>query len=387
MKFFHLSDLHFGRQLQGYDLLEEQKEFTGQIKELVKQEKPDAIVVAGDIYDRSVPSAAAMTLLEDFFLAVGETSGEEKTPELLLIAGNHDNAERLRYGSAFLKKHHIHIAVLPPQEEGEQIQKITLPDAWGEVSFYLLPFTKPGMIRHLSGAEKVQSAQDAVRFLLEREQIDQTERNVFVSHQFYWKRGKETVRCGSELPDLMAGGLEGIDTAIVGQFDYVALGHIHSPQDLEASHIRYCGTPYPYSVSEAGQQKSITVVELREKGNVVCREIPCRYKRTVRDLKGEIEQLKGEAGADGCDDYVRLTLTDDSLPEQPKEVLERYYRHILEIRVDNRRSQALLEEPSEGLQELSPLEAFRQFFCETVGRGMDEEEERLLCDILKEVEE
>lgn len=384
MKFFHLSDLHFGKQLQGYDLAGEQREFIRQLVQLVKKEKPDAVVVAGDIYDRSVPSAAAMTLLEEFFVQVGEAQ-QEKPTELLLIAGNHDSAERLHYGSRFLQKHHIHIVVLPPMQEGERMEQVILNDSWGEVHFYLLPFIKPEMFRNREDAGNLQSSDQAVRFLLDKEQIDPDKRNVLVAHQFFRAKGKTAKRCDSEMPGLAVGGLDEVDTTSVENFDYVALGHIHSPQDMGERRIRYCGTPYPYSVSEAGQQKSVTVVEMKEKGNISVRCLPVLAKRAVRDLRGGLEEITDQAGNGICSDYVRITLTDDDLPEQPKEYLENYFDHILEVNVDNRRTRAVMEEELPDIQETAPEEAFRVFFREAAGREMNQEEEAVFCEILKEV--
>lgn len=401
MKFFHLSDLHFGKQLHGYDLIEEQKKLIKDIVEAAEREHPDAIIIAGDIYDRSVPSGSAMTLLEEFFLEIDELSGdiafdkqkegertEERKPiELLVIAGNHDSAPRLRYGSVFLERHHIHIAVFPPEKEEERIQRVTLEDEQGKVNFYLLPYTSAGMLRGIAGEKKITSTDDAVRFLLEREEIDWSERNVLVSHQFYMNGEKEPVQCDSEAPRLYVGGLDGVNTTTVKQFDYVALGHIHSPQNLGSSNIRYCGTPYPYSISEAGQEKSITVVELGNKGENVIRYIPLEPLRKVHCLRGALNEIVEMAGKSHlCHDYVSITLTDEEPLDAPKDYLEHYYDYILEIKIDNLQSRKILEEEIADMQELTPFEAFEAFFADNAGRKMTEKEEALLLDILGEIE-
>ncbi len=396
MKFFHLSDLHFGKQLHGYDLIEEQREIIQSLMNAAKKERPDAIVIAGDIYDRSVPSGSAMALLEELFLGIdglsngsGELQGaaglseREKPIELLIIAGNHDSAPRLRYGSAFLERHHIHIAVFPPREEQEGIQKVTLSDGQGNVNFYLLPYTSVGMLRGLAGGERLESADDAVRFLLERETIDWSERNVLVSHQFYLHGGKVPEQCDSEAPRLYVGGLDAVNTTTVERFDYVALGHIHSPQNLGSGHIRYCGAPYPYSVSEAAQKKSVTVVEFGKKGEVTVKSIPLEPLRKIQRLRGTLEEVASmAAGINDVDDYVSITLTDEEPLEEPKEYLERYYGHILEIKIDNQRSKKMLEEEIQDMQELTPFEAFEAFFKDSAGRQMNESEKTEFMAIL-----
>lgn len=389
MKFFHLSDLHFGKQLHGYDLVIEQRKCIQDILKAVGRELPDAIIIAGDIYDRSVPSGNAMTLLEELFLGIDEISEQTKPIEILVIAGNHDSAQRLRYGSSFLKRHHIHIAVVPPQEEGERLQKVILTDEYGAVNFYLLPYTRPGMIRHLVSESELVTTEAAVRYLLEQEKIDWTQRNVLVSHQFYVSGGKQPLQCDSEAPCLSVGGLDAVDTASVEQFDYVALGHIHSPQKLGAEKIRYCGTMYPYSVSEAGQEKSITVVEMGKKGELELRFLPFCPEHDVRRLRGTLEEIVANASKAGetiCHDYVSIVLTDEETVDSPKDYLEHYYDHILEIRIDNQRTRQILEEEFAEIRELTPLEAFESFFHDVTGRSMNMQEQQALQDILKEID-
>lgn len=386
MKFFHLSDLHFGKQLHGYELTAEQRHVIRQLVEAVRKERPDAIVIAGDIYDRTVPSAAAMGLLDELFGELEALSEPDRPVRLLVIAGNHDSAGRLRYGSAFLKRHHIHVAVLPPCEDGEKIEKVTLEDEYGEVDFYLLPFLKPGMLRHREGAGNLKTSEEALRYLLEQEEIDWNRRNVLVSHQFYVNGTKELIRCDSEAPGLFVGGLDEISAGLVSDFDYVALGHIHSPQNI-GQHIRYSGTPYPYSVSEAGQEKSLTVAELGKKGDLRLRTIPFKPLRRVRVLRGTVEELAALHGGEMCHDYVSITVTDEEVMEQPKEYLERYYDHILELQIDNNRIRQELGEEISDIQTLTPFDAFQAFFASTAGREMTEEELIRFKEILKEVEQ
>lgn len=390
MKWFHLSDLHYGKQLHGYDLQEEQHWWNLQIAEYVRQEKPDAILVSGDIYDKSVPSAGAMTLLEEFFILIGQAAKDcGKSIPILLIAGNHDSAERLRYAGRFLESHQIYISTLPPVTEEEHLRRVTLEDSYGKVHFYLLPFTKPGMVRQFLPEEAVTGVEAVVKSLIEREDIDWSARNVLLSHQFYVTGGTETKRCDSEQMDLTVGGLDAVHTSVVESFDYVALGHIHSPQWLVPEKVRYCGTPMKYSVSEAGQKKSITVVELKEKQDG-CRSylLPLNMQRDVRSVRGTLREILDQVPVEGrVHDYISITLTDEEMLEQPKAQLELYFDSILEVILDNSRTRQVLEEEVPDLKEMSPLDAFGTFFQETAGREMNEEEADLLREILQEISE
>lgn len=382
MKFFHLSDLHFGKQLHGYDLADAQKKLITDIVDHARQEKPDAIIIAGDIYDRSVPSTTAMTLLEDFLVGIDEISREGKAIEVLIIAGNHDSAQRLQYGSSFMKRHHIHIAVFPPQEPEEHISKVMLQDQNGEVNFYLLPYTKPGMLRHMTEEVPVKNSNDAIAYLIGREEIDWEQRNVLVSHQFYMHGGANPMQCDSESPSFYVGGLDGVNTTTVEKFDYVALGHIHSPQNLGDEHIRYSGTPMKYSVSEANQDKSFTVVELGKKGEISYRYLPLHSLYDVRALRGKLEEIASMCGEGICHDYVSIVLTDEETAEQPRDYLEKYYDHILEIQIDNTRTHKIMEEEIADIKEMSVMDAFSAFFSESTGREMDDMEIQKLQQII-----
>ncbi len=387
MKLFQISDLHLGKQLHGYSLLDEQKYILQQIVERAQEERPDVLLVCGDIYDRSVPSGEAMALFDEFLVKLG---GLPFTLPVLVIAGNHDSPERLRYGRDFLRAHHIYISVLPPQSREEHLEKVVLEDEWGFVNFYLLPFVRPGMVRHYMPEEAARGEESIICNLLGQEDIKEEERNVLLSHQFYISGGKLPERCDSEQPRVNVGGLDAVDCSAVDVFDYVALGHIHSPQEIGKEGIRYCGSPLQYSVSEAGQKKGILVAELREKGSRAdIRQIPLTPLREIKCLRGSLEELIAQAGQGNGEDYVSLTVTQEEIPDQLRQLLEPYYKGILEIVVDNARSRHILEESQEAIdyQEMSPDQAFRLFFRETQGRDMSEEEFSLLQEIIREGEE
>lgn len=377
MKFFHLSDLHIGKQLHRYNLGAEQRDILRQIVELAKEEKPDAVILAGDIYDGSVPSAEAVAIFDDFLTELCEIEPEIT---VLVIAGNHDSAKRLDFASSILAKHRVHIAGMPPVTAAEQMCRVTLSDAWGEVSFYLLPFVKPSYVRNVF-EEEITGYDMAVRKLIERETIDTNRRNVIVSHQFYTAGGAEPLTCDSEIH--YVGGIENVEVSALAPFDYAALGHIHRGQSIGRECYRYCGTPLAYSVSEAGDTKSVTVVELAEKGKApLVRQLALIPLREVRKLTGSLEGILRETGGAMQHDFVSVTLTDEVEAYQPRERLEAYFDHILEIRIDNARTRKLLDFEEEDAELLDPYEAFCLFFTEMNGRGMTEQEDALMRKVL-----
>ena len=411
MKFFHLSDLHIGKQLHHYNLRADQEHILSEVLSYAETIHPDAILIAGDIYDKSVPSGEAVSLFDDFLTRISKI---EPAIPVLIIAGNHDSAQRLDYASRLLGSHHIHISGKAPETEDEHLKKITLTDEHGPVNFYLLPFLKPGYVRGLCGRELPESYTDAVKAVLEREDIDFTERNVLLSHQFYTGNGEAPETCDSEL--LSVGGIDNVDISAVRDFDYVALGHLHGAQRVGMDHIRYCGTLLKYSVSEAGQEKSLHVVELGAKGEPVhVEKLPLHPLRDVRKLRGNLADIIAQAAetrqADISqreralqqtdisrresvlqqtdvprqNDYVSVTLTDEIDPYKPKEQLEKVYSHILEVRTDNERTRKKLEFSEEEIRIEDPLSVFADFYREMQGREMTEEEQGILDKVFDTV--
>lgn len=383
MKLFHISDLHIGKQLHYYNLRENQVETLSQIVLKAKAYRPDAMIIAGDIYDKSVPSAEAYTIFDQF---LNELSGIEPEIPILIIAGNHDSAERLNYASTFLEKHRIYISVLPPQTEKEYLKKVVLKDDYGEVNFYLLPFTKPGYVRHLFDEGAVTSYDSAIAALIERENIDYNQRNVLVSHQFFISGEKTPETCDSEQVYISVGGIDSVDVKSVRNFDYVALGHLHGPQQIGEKHIRYSGTPLKYSVSEEKHEKSITLVTLKGKEeDILIEKIPLAAKQDVRKEKGTLEEIISRATDENRHDYISITLTDEMEVYKPKDQLEEHYDHILEIRVENSRTKAHLANISEETLVLDPFEAFKEFYQEMQHVPMNMEEEKIIADIIDTV--
>lgn len=385
MRFFHLSDLHIGKHLHMYNLAQEQKYIFEQIIKRIMEYKPDAIVIAGDIYDKSVPSGEAYQLFDGF---LNSLAGIKPSIPTLIIAGNHDNQERLSYAASFLERNQIYIATKPPQEDGEQLKKVVIEDVYGEVDFYLFPFIKPGYVRHLFPNEEILSYERAYERMLEREQIDWKRRNVLIAHQFFVNQGKRPECCDSEQMSLNIGGVDSIDIKVVDGFDYVAAGHIHGPQTFENGKVRYCGTPLKYSVSEELHKKSITLVTLEEKGKEpVMENIPLMPLHDVKRLKGSLDELLQKKNIDK-EDYVSITLTDEKELYRPKDVLGEVYPRILEIMVDNSRTRNIYAgfdmENEENMRLETPLEAFREFYQLMQQQPLSESEEAVIVELLEQ---
>ena len=382
MKIFHISDLHIGKQLHLYDIAAVQRAVLEQIVKKAKEERPDVIVIAGDIYDKSAPSGEAFHLFDEFLNALGDI---KPMIPVLIIAGNHDNHLRLNYASSFLEKHHIYISASLPKNEEEHLKKIVLKDEYGEVNFYLLPFTRPADGKNLFGSEKeIQTYEDAVHAMIEREDIDYTQRNVLVAHQFFVKGQNQPERRESELRYISVGGIDSVDIACVENFDYVALGHIHSSQSIGKSYIRYSGTPLKYSVSEAGDEKSITVATLGEKGKEIELDfLPLKMNPDVRKIKGTLEAVIEMAEESNRKDYVSIVLTDEKIPYKAKERLQEFYSNILEVSVENARTEAILQQDMADKISEDPIALFADFYQEMNNTPMSEQERQVLTDIVK----
>lgn len=380
MKFFHLSDLHIGLKLMNRDLSEDQEYIFRQITDLAALHRPDAVVIAGDIYDRAVPSAEAVELFDRFL--TGLTQAVPGTA-VMIISGNHDSGLRLNCFRSVLARQQVHMIGLPPQRPEEFIEKVVLEDDWGPVNFYLLPFVKPSMVKQIVGTEENGnnlSYNETLRRLIDRENIDESRRNVLVSHQFYLPphvQADQVERMESEIRTV--GNIDEVSGEMLQIFDYAALGHIHKPMKVGDEFHRYCGTPLACSVSEAGQAKGIVMVEMEEKGNLKTSVLPLTPLRQVRLLRGTLSQVLAQA----CGDYVTVVLTDrtdlDILDMQDR--LRSAFPRLLEIRRETVR-QADYRVQAEPGKQLDPFELCCAFLGETTG-----EEQELLRDVINTVQE
>ena len=381
MKFFHLSDLHIGLKLMNRDLLEDPRYIFRQVAELAKREQPDAIVIAGDIYDKAVPSAEAVELFDELIVGLREAVPEAA---IMLISGNHDSAPRVNCFRSVLAVQRLYLIGVPPQSEEERIAQVTMEDEYGPVHFYLLPFVRPSMVKPILGTDENGvnfSYDETLRRLLARESVNTAERNVLVSHQFYLPAGKqagEIERMDSETRTV--GNIDQVGADVLWPFDYAALGHIHKPMPVGAETYAYCGTPLACSISEAGQQKGIRMVTLRKKGAAPeITVLPLVPLRQVRILKGSLGDVLQQA----CADYVTVILTDrvDLDVIDLQERLRAAFPYLLEIRREGvRMANYEREQTAEAVQD--PYGLCSGFFQE-----LDEEEERLLRDILQAVQE
>lgn len=379
MKFFHLSDLHIGLKLYNRDLGEDQAYILRQIIRLAAEERPDALVIAGDIYDRAVPPAEAVELFDRFITELTDT-----LPKLsvMLIAGNHDSGPRVGCLNAILSRQNVHMIGQPPRIKEEYMEKVVLRDQYGPVIFYLLPFVRPSMARRAVGdeEERALSYEETLRRLIARETLDPAQRNVIVSHQFYLPSGsrpEDIERMDSEIPTV--GNIDAVPADILEPFDYGALGHIHKPMKAGGEFCRYCGTPLACSVSEAGQEKSIVQVELGKKGDRKVRLLPLKPLRQVKIIRGEFSQVLGQA----CQDYVTVVLTDredlDVLDMQDK--LRSAFPYLLEIRREGIR-RADYTNRRTAAKEPDPFELCCSFLGDT-----DEEEREILRDVINSLQE
>lgn len=380
MKFFHLSDLHIGLKLINRDLREDQEYILKQITELAVREQPDAVVVAGDIYDKAVPSAEAVEVF-DYFIS-GLTSALPDT-SVMLISGNHDSGPRVNCFRSVLSRQNVHMIGLPPRTEEEFIEKAVLTDEYGRVNFYLLPFVKPSMVKRVVGTDENGnnlSYNETLTRLIGREQINEEERNILVSHQFYLPAGKsadEVERMDSEIRTV--GNIDQVSAGILERFDYAALGHIHKPMKVGSGSIRYCGTPLACSVSEAEQQKGIVMVEMGPKGDVEISTLPLEPLRQVRVIRGELEEVL----AKGCGDYVTVILTDrvdlDIFDMQDR--IRNAFPKLLEIRRETVRKADHIK-GTVSQKEMDPFELCCYFL-----KDADEEEKKILRDVINTVQE
>ena len=380
MKFFHLSDLHIGLKLINRDLREDQEYILRQITDIAVREQPDGIVIAGDIYDKAVPSAEAVEVFDGFIAGLAAALPDTA---VMLISGNHDSGPRVNCFRSVLSRQNFHMIGLPPRREGEFIEKVTLSDEHGPVNFYLLPFVKPSMVKQLVGTDENGnnlSYNETLRRLIGREEINEAERNVLVSHQFYLPAGKnadEVERMDSEMRTV--GNIDEVSADILERFDYAALGHIHKPMKVGSESFRYCGTPLACSVSEAEQQKGIIMVEMEEKGDLRTTVLPLEPLRQVRVIRGELSEVLKQA----CGDYVTVILTDradlDIFDMQDR--IRNAFPYLLEIRRETLRT----ADYSRGTAVQEELDPFA--LCCSFLKDADEGEKEILRDVINAVQE
>jgi exonuclease SbcD len=378
MKIFHLSDLHLGKRLSGYSMLEDQKYILDRILNSVKEEKPQAFIIAGDVYDKSMPSEEAVALLDDFLCRL---CGLESRPEVFVIYGNHDSAERLSFGNRLIEQSGVHLS---PVFNG-QIKAVTMRDEYGDVVFHLLPFIKMSDVRNVYPEAKIENYTDAVCEAISHTELDVAKRNVLIAHQFV----TDAVRSDSE--DVSVGGMDNVNAAAFDGFDYIALGHLHRPQAIPGQeNIRYCGTPLKYSISEKDDQKGILVVELGEKGSLSCRTIPLQPLHDLRVIQGTYDELSLLKNYEGTkkDDYIHIVLTDENDVMDAIGRLRSIYPNIMSLeyrRAGTGRNQPIEEQQQ--LEQKTDMEVLEALYEMQNGKKLNEAQREFSEALFKEIQE
>lgn len=351
MKFIHLSDLHIGKRINEYSMLEDQAHILSSIIDIIDDVKPDAVIIAGDVYDKAIPSAEAVQLFDDFLVKLSERS-----LHVFVISGNHDSPERISFGARLMEKSGIHLS---PVYDGN-IKSVTLKDTYGSVHIHMLPFIKPAHVRRFFDSEDIVSYTDAVRVALSKQAFNKNERNILITHQFV------TGAQRTESEEISVGGSDNVDSGVFEGFDYVALGHIHRAQSCGADNIRYSGTPLKYSFSEAKDNKSVTVAELFEKGTVKISQIPLVPLRDMHEIKGTYNSVMMRdfyKDTTYTEDYMHITLTDeDDIPDAIGR-LRTVYHNLMKLDYDNLRTRG--ENIIDNIkyeESKTPLEHFSEFY-------------------------
>lgn len=380
MKFLHISDLHIGKRVNEFSMTEDQKYILNQILRIAEQERAEAVLIAGDVYDKSMPSAEAVQIFDWFLTGLADLG---KT--VIAVSGNHDSPERIAFGGELMRGRGVYVS---PVYQGEALE-VALRDEYGDISVHLLPFLKPATLRHaLEGRQEEEenrlpeSYQEALEIAVKRMEIDAKKRNILVAHQFVTGAG----RCDSE--EVSVGGLDNVDASVFDDFDYVALGHIHSPQSVGRETVRYCGTPLKYSFSEAEQEKSVTVLEMGEKGDVVLSTVPLVPLRDMRKIRGSYGEVMSRSFYQdtNTEDYVQITLTDEEDIPDGLQKLRTVYPNLMQVAYDNSRTrQDRTVEAAEQAERKSELELFGEFFELQNNQPMSAEQaaymEKLIADL------
>lgn len=373
MKIMHLSDLHIGKKVNEYSMLQDQIYILKEILQIIDDEKVETVIIAGDVYDRSLPPNEALGLFDEFLY---QLSG--RNVNVFVISGNHDSPERISYGGRMMTENKI---FLSPVYDGN-VKPITLNDDYGEVNFYLLPFVRPADIRRYFPDENIENYTDAVKVAIDNMNVDFSERNILVTHQFV--TGAEL----SESEDIIVGGTDNVSGEVFDGFDYVALGHIHREQTVGKDNIRYCGTPLKYSFSEAKHIKSVTILDFNDKGNIEYSKIPLTPFRDMREIRGTYYELtlKSSYESTNTEDYLHITLTDEEDIPDAIGKLRSIYPNIMKLDYDNLRTRGSgTVDAIENIESKSPFELFADLFKQQNNQDMSEEQEEIMRNLIDKI--
>ena len=373
MKFFHLSDLHLGKRVNEFSMLEDQWDILQKIVVFAKEHKPDAVLIAGDVYDKSMPIVEAVQLLDRFLVWLNELG-----ITVFIVSGNHDNAERVAFGAELLKNSSVHIV----QSYNGKIAPVTLSDGYGDINIWMLPYLKPSLIRRHFPDRDVNTYSDAISAALSNANLDTSTRNVLIAHQFV------TGAITSESEEISVGGSENVDGSVFDGFDYVALGHIHRPQQICRETLRYCGTPLKYSFSEASHTKSVTVVDMDGKGEIKITELPLVPLRDMREVRGTYNEIMNRNSYRGTntDDYIHIVLTDEQDEPDAISKLRNVYPNLMRLEYDNKRTQAASSfETVASTEKKTPSQLFGELFEMQNGQPMSEDQSKYVTNLFNEI--
>ena len=380
MKLIHLSDLHLGKRVNEFSMIEDQQHILAQILDIIDAEQPQAVLIAGDVYDKPVPSAEAVQLFDRFLSNLAE-----RRVQVFIISGNHDSAERIAFGAKLMDASGIHLS---PVYSGT-VEPLVLQDEYGLVFFRMLPFVKPAHVRRFYPDAEIETYTDALRTAVEHMEVDRTQRNVLLTHQFVTGAGR------SDSEEISVGGADNVDAAVFETFDYVALGHIHRPQNMEGERIRYCGTPLKYSFSEASHEKSVTVVELGAKsgeGNeyaqLQLRTVPLKPVHDLREIRGTYMELSAREYYLGmaADDYLHITLTDEEDVPDAIGKLRIIYPNLMKLDYDNTRTRESRNLTlADDVETKSPLELFGTFYELQNNQPMSPQQTELISSLIEKI--
>lgn len=375
MKFVHISDLHLGKRVNEFSMIEDQEYILTKIINVIDEYKPDAIIIAGDVYDKSVPSAEAVELFDDFLVRLSK-----RDLKVFVISGNHDSAERIAFGGRLMDKSGIYMS---PVYNG-QVEPVTLNDDFGEINVYMLPFVKPSNVRRFFPDHEIVSYTDAIKAAVDAMNMDTSKRNILITHQFVTGADR------TESEDVSVGGTDNVDASVFADFDYVALGHIHRGQKCGGSeYMRYCGTPLKYSFSEAKDKKSITIVDIKAKNDISLEFVPLVPKRDMVEIKGTYEEIMLKSFWEHTsynEDYMHITLTDEEDIPDVLTKLRVIYKNIMKLDYDNKRTRTINEiSGAKNIKEKSPMEHFGDFYELQNGQPLNEEQTVFLSNMIEQI--
>ena len=373
MKFVHLSDLHLGKRVNEYSMLEDQEYILTKIINIIDDEKPAGVIIAGDVYDKSIPSAEAVQMFDDFLTRLAK-----RNLQVFVISGNHDSPERMSFGSRLMDQSGIHIS----QVYNGKIEPFALKDEHGIINVYMLPFVKPAHVKRFSD-ESIESYTDAIRVAVAEMNVDQGARNLLITHQFV------TGAIRSESEDISVGGSDNVDVTVFDDFDYVALGHIHSPQNCTTERVRYCGTPLKYSFSEAKDNKSVTIVDLAEKGNRSVKTVSLMPMRDMVEIKGRYNEIMLKNFYENTsyqEDYTHITLTDEEDIVDAIGKLRTVYHNLMKLDYDNKRTRSVSQvDGAVDVETKTPIELFSDFYELQNNQPMSDEQKAFVEDLIEQV--